>query len=330
MRTTRLLAVMMDLARLSTTTVHHLARRHAVSERTIQRDVAALIGMGVPIWTRTGPGGGVGLVDGWRSPITGMTAGELQALIIGVAGSRDLGLSEDLETARLKMLSSSSAQAAVLAPAQERFLLDHERWFTEPDRPAALTAVARAVWNGTRIRIDYARSGHPAVQRLLDPLGLVLKTDVWYLIAAHRRQVRTYRLSRVTSTHVLDDVAWRPPDFSLAEYWGRARAAFESSLNTLPVRLSIPISALDGLRAAVPGPETEESLRSARKSGDRLDVNLVMESLQIAAAQLLAVPGVEVHEPVELRSRLHRLGQDLAARHRVRPGHQQDSSDINH
>lgn len=124
MRTTRLLALMMDLSRLSRSTVRHLATRHGVSERTIQRDVASLIDMGVPIWTRTGPGGGVGLVDGWRSPITGMTAAELQAVIIGEAGSRDLGLAGDFQTARLKMLSSTSGQAAVVAPAQERFVIE--------------------------------------------------------------------------------------------------------------------------------------------------------------------------------------------------------------
>ena len=315
MRTTRLLALMMDLSRLSRSTVRHLATRHGVSERTIQRDVASLIDMGVPIWTRTGPGGGVGLVDGWRSPITGMTAAELQAVIIGEAGSRDLGLAGDFQTARLKMLSSTSGQAAVVAPAQERFMIDNERWFAEPDRPEVLPAVARAVWDKRRLTIEYARSGGRAVTRLLDPLGLVLKTDVWYLVAAHRRQLRTYRLSRMVRVSLHDEAAWRPAHFSLSEYWEQARTAFEASIYTLQVRLSIPVSAADTLRAAVPGMGTEEGLTSARRSGDRLDVDLVTESLEVATAQLLPVPGVEVFEPLELRRALYRRGKDLAGRH---------------
>src|SRR5690625_705121 len=201
MRSSRLLAILMELTRLPRTTVATLAERYGVSSRTIQRDISALHEMGVPVWTCTGPAGGIGLVEGWRSPITGMTAPELQALIIGEAGARGLGLHTDFETARLKMLTTNAAQAETVEPAQERFLIDNERWFSEPEHPAALPDVARAVWSGRRLTIDYQRPGGERTprRRLLDPLGLVLKTDSWYLVAAHRRSLRTYRLSRASA-----------------------------------------------------------------------------------------------------------------------------------
>lgn len=315
MRTTRLLAMMMDLSRASTT-VPRLAARYGVSERTVQRDVAALAGMGVPVWTRTGPGGGVGLVDGWRSPLAGMTAAELQALVVGEAGSRDLGLLDALTTARLKMLTAAPAQAAAARAVHERFLLDNERWFVEPGYPAALPAVARAVWAGRRITVEYARPGRERARRLLDPLGLVLKTDVWYLVAAHRRRLRTYRLSRILTVHMHDDDAWRPADFDLPDYWDRARRDFEASLATLAVRLRIPADAADSLLAAVPGPHTAPALAAARTSGDRIEVELRMENDEIAAAQLLAVAGVEVIEPASLRASLYRRGRELTAGNR--------------
>src|SRR5690625_5161195 len=197
-----LLTILMEHTRVPRTSVAALAERYGVSPRTIQRDITALHEMGVPVWTRTGPSGGVGMVEGWRSPITGMAAPELQALIIGEAGARGLGLHTDFETARLKMLTTNAAQAETVEPAQERFLIDNERWFSEPEHPAALPDVARAVWSGRRLTIDYLRSGGERTprRRLLDPLGLVLKTDSWYLVAAHRRSLRTYRLSRICST----------------------------------------------------------------------------------------------------------------------------------
>lgn len=318
MRTTRLLAVMMDLSRAGST-VTGLAARHGVSTRTIQRDLAALDAMGVPVWTRTGPGGGVGLVDGWRSPVSGMTATELQALVVGEAASRDLGMLDDFATARLKMVSATSAQTATVGPVHERFLVDNESWFTEPEYPVALPAVARAVWDGRRITVEYARPGRERQRRLLDPLGLVLKTDVWYLVAAHRRQVRTYRLSRITTVRAHDDAAWRPSTFALPEYWERTRREFEASIHVLPVRLRIPTDDAESLRAAVPGPHTIAALETARPRGDRLEVDLLMESPHIAAAQLLAVPGVEVLEPAHLRAELYRRGRDLTARHHPQP-----------
>src|SRR5690625_6642275 len=77
------------------------------------------------------------------------------------------------------MLTTDAAQVETVEPAQERFLIDNERWFAEPEHPAALPEVARAVWSGRRLTIDYRRPGREQAprRRLLDPLGLVLKTD---------------------------------------------------------------------------------------------------------------------------------------------------------
>lgn len=316
MRSSRLIAILLELTRSPRMTVQLLAERHGVTPRTIQRDIASLHSMGVPLWTRTGPHGGVGLVEGWRSPITGMTAGELQALIIGEAASQDLGLHADFATARLKVLTTMPAQSNAVEPAQERFILDNERWFVHSEPPAALPEVAHAVWSGRRLTIEYERPGrgHTPVKRLLDPLGLVLKTDSWYFVAAHRRSLRTYRLSRITSTVVHEDDAWRPPDFSLAEYWSRSRTEFEAAIHTLPVRLSLPVSSVEDLRAAVPGAGTENALDTAVPSADRVEIELLMERLEIAAAQLMAVPGVEVVQPDELRGALFDRSRELMIR----------------
>ena len=123
------------------------------------------------------------------------------------------------------------------------------------------------MWAGRRVTVRYGRAARRPVTRLLDPLGLVLKTDVWYLVAAHRRQVRTYRLSRVGSVREHEDGAWRPAGFSLPEYWAQSRQDFEASIYALPVRLCIPAGAAGSLRAAVPGPHTGPALAAARPAG---------------------------------------------------------------
>src|SRR5690625_7606268 len=111
MRSSRLLAILMELTRLPRTTVATLAERYGVSSRTIQRDISVLHEMGVPVWTRTGPAGGGGLGEGWGSPITGMTAPPLQALIIGEAGAPGLGLHADFDAARLGRLTTNAPHA---------------------------------------------------------------------------------------------------------------------------------------------------------------------------------------------------------------------------
>ncbi|MGJ9374083.1 helix-turn-helix transcriptional regulator [Nesterenkonia sp. CF4.4] len=338
MRSSRLVALLLELSRAQVSTVARLAADHGVSSRTIERDIAALQAMGVPLWTRTGPGGGVGLVEGWRSPLTGMTAPELQALIIGEAGSRGLGLEVEFQTARLKMLAATAktGQSAAIEPVQERFLLDHEAWFTEPESPDALPEVAQAVWAGHRLRIRYERADGAAAMRVVDPLGLVLKREHWYLVAAHRRTPRTYRVTRIRRVEELPEAAWRPEDFSLAQHWQDSRAAFEASLHTLPVQVTVPAGAVELLRAAAPGApmkplegaaETTDSARIATlpetsaaetRTADttRAGVQLLMEDVEIAASQLLTVPGVEVLAPESLRQLVLARAQELVDRHR--------------
>lgn len=328
MRTSRMLAVLLELGNGRPTTVQALADRHRVAPRTIQRDLASLQRIGVPVWTRTGPAGGVGLIDGWRSPVTGMTATELQTLVLGEAGSRDLGLHEDFTAARLKMLSAGSMIGAAPARTHDRFLLDNEAWFATPDRPEALTDVARSVWDGRRLSFDYVSRPHrkePAPgpppddpprprRRTVDPLGLVLKTDRWYLVGARDGVPRTYRLSRMSEVQVHAEVAERPVDFSLAAYWRESRAAFEQAIAPLPVRLSVPLESVEALARAVPGDSTRTAIDGARHSGERVEIRLRMESVEIAVAQLMAVPSIEVHEPAQLRRLMHDRATSLAAR----------------
>lgn len=350
MRSSRLVALLLELGRAPVATASQLAAHHGVSVRTIERDIAALQSMGVPLWTRPGPGRGVGLVKGWRSPLTGLTVPELQALIIGEAGSRGLGLEAEFQMARLKMLAATATtgQSAAVKPVQERFLLDHEAWFTEPEHPGALPTVAQAVWSGHRLRISYQRGAGGAVNRMVDPLGLVLKGEHWYLVAAHRRSARTYRVSRIRRAEELPEAAWRPEGFFLAQHWRDSRAEFEASLRTVPVQVTVPITAVELLRAATPGAAmrrlgasscaTAQAVSSAGAisagtiSGgttaaeggpvnpERAGFELRLESLEVAASQLISVPGVEVLSPDALRHMVLARAEELVARHRRAAG----------
>ncbi len=83
MRADRLLAFLLLLQTRGRMTAQELAVNLEVSERTIYRDITALGTAGVPIFAERGPGGGVSLVENYRSDLTGLKKDEVQALFKG-------------------------------------------------------------------------------------------------------------------------------------------------------------------------------------------------------------------------------------------------------
>ncbi|MCC5952952.1 MAG: WYL domain-containing protein [Acidimicrobiia bacterium] len=313
MRSSRLLALLMALQRTGTATAPQLAEELEVSVRTIYRDVAALQEAGVPLYTVPGAGGGVRLVDGWRSSIEGLTSDEVRALAVGGGPAADLGLGSVLAVARSKLRSGLPAPVrAELDLVAERFLLDASAWFRPEPTPPLLADLAEAVWRAARIDLGYQRGGRVRSRRV-DPLGLVDKANVWYLVARHRGSIRTYRVSRIRSVRRRPESFERPAGFDLADYWHAAAAEFDADLRRVECELVVPSGSVGALRRAVPGDLTGTAVEAAVPGDDgRLRVSLRVESVEVAADQLVGVWGVEVVAPVELRARLAAHGHALA------------------
>ncbi len=313
MRSARLLALLLRLQRTGPATARILADELDVSERTIYRDVSMLQAAGVPLWTETGPHGGIRLVDGWRSPVDGFTAAETVALTIGTPGAADLGLGAVLTAARSKLRSALPDPARDdLERVTARFLVDAPGWFHHDDAGEALPVVADALWTDRRLDVGYEGRGG-TVRRRLDPLGLVLKAGTWYLVAAHRRQVRTYRVSRISGASALPGPSWRPDDFDLEAYWVASAMAFDATLRPLAARLRLSPAAARTLPRAVPGQLTVDAVAMGRPGPDGwIEVDLPVEAVHVAVTQLAALPGVEVLAPSELRQALAGHGRHLA------------------
>lgn len=313
------MALLLAVQRDRRTTAARLADELGVSVRTVHRDVEALQLAGVPLYTVQGAGGGIGIVDRWRSPVEGLSPDEVSALAIGGGAASDLGLGAVLAIARSKLRSGLPADVhRQLDAVNERVLLDTAGWFRSEPPDETLKTIARAVWASKRLDIRYRRSDR-AVSRRIDPLGLVLKAGTWYFVAAHRGEPRTYRASRVLAAVLRPDDATRPADFRLEEYWQAAADGFDADIRRLPVRLTVPADGLAGLLRHIPGRLTRVAVEAATEIVEgRWEVDIGMENVDVATSQLSAVPGVEVLDPPELRDRLRRLGEALAVQNSIR------------
>ncbi|RDI26895.1 putative DNA-binding transcriptional regulator YafY [Rhodococcus sp. AG1013] len=318
MRSSRLLNLMLRLQGGPGTTAARLAEQLGVSVRTVYRDVAALQAAGVPVWTESGPGGGIRLLDGWQSKLSGMTGAETSALmLLGIPDvAQDLGLADVAARAESKLLGALPLPLRAGALLwRERLHVDAPGWFESTPSGEHLPAVAAAVFEGRRLRIRYRRRGGEAT-RTLDPLGLVAKAGVWYLVARHRDRTLSYRVSRIDGAQVLDAQAARPDDFDLAAWWAASMAEFDRALLRYPCRLRLSPYAWRRLPDVV----GEEAARVEPSEADEqgwVTVDLMLEAEEVALDQLTALGGgVEVLEPASLRAGLRAVAEEVARRNR--------------
>jgi predicted DNA-binding transcriptional regulator YafY len=324
MRASRLVSVLLLLQTRGHLTASELARELEVSVRTIYRDVEALSESGVPIYAERGPHGGVRLVDGYRTRLTGLTDSEAEALFLsGLPGpAAELGLGTVVAAARLKVLAALPPELRARASRiSQRFHLDAPGWFQSSEAAPHLQTLSTAVWEDRRVELRYSRSDDQTVERQTEPLGLVLKGGVWYLVAGSTGQPRTYRVSRMESVALLEARFQRPETFDLGTYWTESTTAYESSVDRLEVSLRVRPDRIEALSDVI----GERAMAGATPTGEPDDdgwarLRVRMEWPLEAHRQLLRLgPDVEVLEPVELRTRITEAARGVLRRYEAAP-----------
>jgi predicted DNA-binding transcriptional regulator YafY len=319
MRASRLISVLLLLQTRGHLTARQLADELEVSIRTVYRDIEELSASGIPIFADRGVHGGFQLLEGYRTRLTGLTPEEAETLFLsGYPGpAAQLGLGTVLAAAQLKVLAALPPELRSRATRiSQRFHLDAPGWFQEPESAGFLQPIAEAVWSDRRLRMSYRRgSDDTIVERVVDPLGVVLKGGVWYMVARAENGNRNYRVSRILGLDILGEKFERPEDFDLAAYWDASVTAYQESLPSFEVVLRTRVEAerlaevigLPAARAAL------EGAGDADANGWRT-VRIRLEDAWRAEPALLTLgPDAEVLEPLELRERLAATARGLAA-----------------
>ncbi|MDL9945476.1 WYL domain-containing protein [Gordonia sp. ABSL11-1] len=245
MRAERLIAVLMLLKKHDRLTATAIAAELGVSERTVLRDIDALSLSGVPVYAERGRHGGFALLPGYRTDLTGLTVDEATSLLAGT-GRLDSPAFASAMRKVTAALPDAHRDRAVGAAA--RVLVRPEGFVREPDRLEALEPVQRAVFDGRRLRVRYRRRGDDVGrERTIDPIGLIVAGDTWYLVATVDGDERMYRVSRMTDVEVLEEDARRPAVVDLETIWERRRQEFRSSFEFVDVVIDCRASDVDGL-----------------------------------------------------------------------------------
>jgi len=322
-RASRLLQLLLHLQAHGPTSAPKLAEALEVSVRTIYRDLEALSAAGVPVYSEAGRNGGARLVDGWRTRLTGLTGEEADTLpLLGMpAAAAELGLGSVLAATELKVLAALPPELRTRARrVAQRLHLDPAGWFHRGEAVPHLATVAEAAWDDRRLHIRYER-GDKVVERTVDALGLVLKAGTWYLVASHRGQPRTYRVSRIAAAELLAERFERPRDFDLAALWAASSSSFEHAMFRIDVRLRMRVTEV-GLLRLVLDPVSIRMVDVGPDDGTGwCDVAFPGESVDVVfRAMLFLGDAAEVVGPPALRERVVQGVAAAAALYEARSG----------
>jgi predicted DNA-binding transcriptional regulator YafY len=201
-RADRLFQIVQHLRlRRTRTTARELARKLAVSERTIYRDIQDLGRSGVPIEGEAGVGY---ILRGFDVPPLMFTREEIEALVVGA---------RMVEAWTTEQLSAAARQALqkIEAALPDRLKADLNKpqiyavdLRTKPEVRALLDALRLAIAETRRIEFAYQREDGEASQRSAQPLGLYFWGNSWTLAAwcELRDDFRHFRLDRMNAIAV--------------------------------------------------------------------------------------------------------------------------------
>jgi predicted DNA-binding transcriptional regulator YafY len=242
-RADRLLSLVLLLQARSSASAPELAERLEVSVRTVLRDVAALSAAGIPVYTVRGRRGGIRLLDTYRSGVAHLSRAEGAGLAVGQRRlAADLGLGDALDMAIEKIAAAGGrALRSGVEQGRTRVMVDVDPWHRSGEAVPLLPALLDAVVRGRRVELNYRDSGSRDRRVTAEPLGLVAKAGVWYLVTT---DLALFRVSRIQDLTVRPEPVIRPVGLDLAGVWAELRERVEVRPRDLAVTISVRPEAL--------------------------------------------------------------------------------------
>lgn len=203
--TTRALRLLALLQSRTVWTGPELAAELGVTVRTVRRDVDRLREMGYPVLTSAGHGGGYQLGAGRELPPLLLGQHEAVAVAVGLRLTAGSGI-EGLDAEALRALAALDRILPPPVRSEVAALSEAMEVVARPGptaRSEVLMALATAVRDARRVRVDYERSDGQRAERRLEPRRVLSIERRWYLFAwdLEREDWRTFRLDRMHAVH---------------------------------------------------------------------------------------------------------------------------------
>jgi predicted DNA-binding transcriptional regulator YafY len=229
----------------------------------------------------------------------------------------DLGLGDALDLAIEKIMGAGGeALRRGFEEGRTNILVDVDPWMRSGEQVPLLPRIHDGVSGCRRLRLGYRDSDGEDSTVLVDPLGLVAKAGVWYLVATRRPRSgeppRLYRVSRIRSCEIEPEPAQRPAGFDLAACWASLRRSVEHRRRGLDVTLAVDPKEQAMVRRLLAAQLQPDRGQGGIVAG-RPVLRLAFAGLEHAVGSLLGLgTRVEVIDPPEVRRGLREAARALS------------------
>jgi len=286
-----------------------LAERLEVNTRTVQRYIARLQDLCIPVESMRGVGGYYRLKPGFRLPPLMFTDEEALALTLGLRALRQLGLSAfapatEGAAAKIERVLPADLRESVQT-VEEVVALEPGPWVISTSAESLL-CVANAIRLRRRVAFAYTAYNESVSERQVEPYGVIHLDGRWYVSGRCllRQDLRTFRLDRISSLVLREEAFERPTDFDIRTYLHRSMP-FVQSAHAVDVWLDLPLA--------------EAQLQFAlyrvamRAEGSGTAITCGRDNLQSFAAMLLSMGcRIVVRSPQALREAFQKIAGHAA------------------
>ena len=200
MQESRLFKILYHLLDKGQATAPELAERFEVSVRTIYRDIDALSGAGIPVYTEAGRNGGIHLLNDFVLDKAVLSEAEKQEIL---AALQSIHITRNMDGSRtLQKLS------ALFQLHSENWLeVDFSRWGNPGYDNETFELLKSAVIRHRSVKLRYAGSYEEIRERTVQPYKLVYKAKAWYLQAfcTEKQDWRIFKLNRILELEALEE-----------------------------------------------------------------------------------------------------------------------------
>lgn len=298
---TRLITLIFLLQNQPNQKASELAEKLGVSLRTVHRYFEMLDEMGIPVYSERGPYGGFSLVRGYKMPPLVFTLEEAVAIVLGTGIVEEMWgeLYRDAARGALAKIENllPEEQAREVAWARGSLVATGMNRSDLKALTPILERLRRAIREHHSVEMKYQTSQVPhPTQRGLDPYALVHRWGWWYVIGfCHvNKQVRTFRVDRISEILLLDKMFQPSYEFDLKDY-------LKNEMQSQP-QITARLRFESDFAIIVLGNQSYWETVEPQADG-AVEVTFLSPSLEWAASTALAYsPAVEVLEPPELRT----------------------------